>query len=171
MKRKWFALSTIAIIALFVLQHTAVAHQPVRTQRQARNAKAQALRSRIVRPVNPMTALQHSWVDLTFGVNADAATLAKAAPIYQATRDALQKQLKAARQEVQTDDRRATAKKIRDIIAKTRADFNASLKEVLTEEQMTQLTELTQKRSTELARARRVEVQKRLQRLRLRRER
>ena len=40
-------------------------------------------------------------------------------------------------------------KKLRENIKETQTQFYASLKEVLTEEQMTKLTELTKKRRTE----------------------
>ena len=99
--------------------------------------------------MNPLSTLNQSWLDLTFGVKADVETLAKAAPIYQETRDALQKQLKEVRN---ADSKREAAKKLRETVKETYAKFNASLKEILTEEQMTKLTELTQKRRTETRR-------------------
>ena len=153
MKRKWFVLSTITaivMVGMFVFQNTAAAHQLVRNKRQHRNVNY----SRIVK-VNPLSALNNSWIDLTFGVKADEETLAKARPIYQETRDALQKQIKEARK---ASTPRATAKKVRGIAKKTDAKFNASLKEVLTEDQMAKLTELTKKR--------RVEARKRLNKVR-----
>ena len=102
-----------------------------------------------------MSALNKSWIDLTFGVKANEETLAKARPIYQETRDTLQKQIKEARK---ASTARATVKKVRGIVKKTDAKFNARLKEVLTEDQMAKLTELTKKR--------RVEAQKRLNKVR-----
>jgi hypothetical protein len=145
MKRKWFALSTIAVIAMvgmFVFQYTADAHEQARKKKESRNAN----RGRIARTVNPVSALNQSWIDLTFGVKADAETLAKVAPIYQETREALQTQIKEARK---ADTKRAAAKQIREGVKETYAKFNASLKEVLTEEQMAKLTELKEKRRTE----------------------
>lgn len=146
MKRKWFALSTIAAIAMvgmFVFEYTAEAHRQTRNRQESRNAN----RGRITRTVNPVSALHQSWIDLTFGVKADAETLAKVAPIYQETREALQTQIKEARE---ADTKRAAAKQIREGVKETYAKFNASLKEVLTEEQMTKLTELKEKRRTEV---------------------
>ena len=149
MKRKWFVLSAIAAIAMvgtFVFENTAAAHQQVQSKRQHRNDNARAARGRITL-VNPVTTLNNSWIDLTFGVKADVETLAKAHPIYQETREALQTQIKEARE---SDEKRAAAKKLRERIKETNAKFQASLKEVLTEAQMTKLTELTKKRRTEV---------------------
>ena len=149
MKRKWFVLSTIAVIAMvgmFVFENTAAAHRQVQSKRQHRNDNAHVARGRIAM-VNPVTVLNNSWIDLTFGVQVDEETLAKARPIYQETRDALQKQIKEVRK---SDEKRAAVKKMREGIKETNAKFNASLKKILTEEQITKLTELTKKRRTEI---------------------
>ena len=146
MKRKWLALSAIAAIAMvgmFVFENTAAAHEQTRSKKEARNVG----RGRIARMVNPVSALNQSWLDLTFAVKADAETLAKVAPIYQETRETLQKQIKEASKNA--DTKREAAKKIGETVKETKAKFNASLKEILTEEQMTKLTELTKKRYTE----------------------
>ena len=146
MKRKWFALSAIAAIAMvgmFVFEYTAEAHRQTRNRQESRNVN----RDRITRMVNPVSALNQSWLDLTFGVKADAETLAKVAPIYQETRDALQTQIREAREDA--DTKREAAKKIGAAVKETYTKFNASLKEILTEEQMKKLTELKEKRRTE----------------------
>ena len=145
MKRKWFVLSTItaiAMVGMFVFENTAAAHRQVQSKRQYRNS----VRGRIA-AVNPVTALNNSWIDLTFGVKLDTETLAKAHPIYQKTRETLQTQIKEARK---SDEKRGAVKKLRESIKETNAKFKASLKEILTEEQMTKLTELTKKRRTEI---------------------
>ena len=144
MKKKWFVLSAIAAIAMvgmFVFENTAAAHQQARNKQQYRNS----VRGRTAR-VNPVAALNQSWIDLTFGVKLDTETLAKAHPIYQKTRETLQTQIKEVRK---SDEKRGAVKKLRESIKETNAKFNASLKEILTEEQMTKLTELTKKRRTE----------------------
>ena len=146
MKRKWFVLSAIAAVAMvgmFVFENLAAAHDITPNKKESRNVG----RSRIARMVNPVSALNQSWLDLTFGVKADQETLAKALPIYQETREALQKQVKEAYKV--SDTKREAAKKVVEVVKETKAKFNASLKEVLTEEQMTKLTELTKKRRTE----------------------
>jgi hypothetical protein len=144
MKKKWFVLSAIAAIAMvgmFVFENTAAAHQQARNKQQYRNS----VRGRTAR-VNPVAALNQSWIDLTFGVKLDTETLAKAHPIYQKTRETLQTQIKEVRK---SDEKRGAVKKLRESIKETNAKFNASLKEILTEEQMAKLTELTKKRRIE----------------------
>ena len=148
MKKKWFVLSAIAVIAMvgmFVFENTAAAHREIHNKRQYRNDNARAARGRIA-AVNPVVALNNSWIDLTFGVKLDVETLAKVHPIYQKTRETLQKQIKEARD---SDEKRAAVKKLRESVKETQTKFYASLKEILTEEQMTKLTELTKKRHTE----------------------
>ena len=137
------AIAAIAMVGMFVFENTAAAHEQARNKKESRNAN----RGRVARMVNPVAALNQSWLDLTFGVKADAETLAKAAPIYQETRDALQTQVKAAGKAA--DTKREAAKKIGEAVKETYTKFNASLKEILTEEQMTKLTELKEKRRTE----------------------
>ena len=149
MKRKWFVLSTIATIALvgmFVFENTAAAHREVHSKRESRKDTVRATRGRIAM-LNPVATLNQSWIDLTFGVKLDAETVAKVHPIYQETRETLQKQIKEARE---SDEKRAAMKKLRESIKETQTQFYASLKEVLTEDQMTKLTELTKKRRTEV---------------------
>ena len=148
MKRKWFVLSTIAAIAMvgmFVFENTAAAHREVHSKREYRKDNVRATRGRIA-TLNPVATLNQSWIDLTFGVKVDVEMLAKVHPIYQETRETLQKQIKEARG---SDEKRAAVKKLRENIKETQTKFYASLKEVLTEEQMTKLTELTKKRRTE----------------------
>ena len=148
MKKKWFVLSaiaTIAMVGMFVFENTAAAHREIHNKRQYRNDNARAARGRIA-AINPVVALNNSWIDLSFGVKLDAETLAKVHPIYQKTREALQTQIKEARE---SDEKRAAVKKLRESIKETQTQFYASLKKVLTEEQVTKLTELTKKRHTE----------------------
>lgn len=146
MKRKWFALTAIAAIAMvgmFVFEYTAEAHRQTRSRQESRNVN----RDRIVRTVNPVSALHQSWIDLTFGVQVDEETLAKALPIYLETRETLQTQINKARK---ADTKREAAKTIRESVKETYSKFNASLKEVLTEEQIAKLTELKKNRHTEV---------------------
>ena len=148
MKKKWFVLSAIAVIAMvgmFVFENTAAAHREIHNKRQYRNDNARAARGRIA-AVNPVVALNNSWIDLTFGVKLDTETLAKVHPIYQKTREALQTQIKEARK---SNEKREAVKKLREGVKETQTQFYASLKKVLTEEQMAKLTELTKKRHTE----------------------
>ena len=96
MKRKWFALTaiaTIAMVGMVVFEYTAEAHLQTRNRQESRNVN----RVRIARMVNPVSALHQSWIDLTFGVKVDEETLTKALPIYLETRDTLQTQINKAR--------------------------------------------------------------------------
>ena len=158
MKRKWFfmaklvsqyctvsAIAAIAMVGMFVFENTAAAHREVHSKREYRKDNARATRGRIA-TLNPVATLNQSWIDLTFGVEVDVETLAKVHPIYQETREALQKQIKAIRK---SDEKRAAVKKLRESMKETQTKFYASLKEILTEEQMAKLTELTKKRYTE----------------------
>ena len=158
MKKQWFfmaklvsqyctvgTIAAIAMVGMFVFENTAAAHREVHSKREYRKDTARGTRGRIA-TLNPVATLNQSWIDLTFGVKLDAETLAKVHPIYQKTREALQTQIKEARE---SDEKRAAVKKLRESIKETQTQFYASLKEVLTEEQMTQLTQLTKKRRTE----------------------
>ena len=157
MKKQWFfmaklvsqyctvgTIAAIALVGMFVFENTAAAHREGHSKRESRKDTVRATRGRIA-TLNPVATLNQSWIDLTFGVKLDVETLAKVHPIYQKTREALQKQIKEARE---SDEKRAAVKKLRESIKETQTQFYASLKEVLTEEQMTQLTELTKKRRT-----------------------
>ena len=147
MKKQWFVLSAIAAIAMvgtFVFENTAAAHREAHSKRDSRKDTARATRGRVA-TLNPVATLNQSWIDLTFGVGLDTETLAKVHPIYQKTREALQTQIKEARN---SDEKREAVKKLRESIKETQTQFYASLKEILTEEQMTKLTELTKKRRT-----------------------
>lgn len=185
MKRNWFVLSTIALIAvvgMFVLENTAAAHREARSKRQNRKADARTARAKAA-IMTPLTALNNSWVDLTFGVGADQDTLAKALPIYQETRKAIQTQIKEMRnpkaaaekdkdaegtakeettkkEATKAQNRRAARKAFLEGMKETKTKFHASLKEILTEEQMTKLTELTKKRQERLAAKRKAETRR-----------
>ncbi len=195
MKRQGIVLSAIALIAvagMFLIENTASAHREGRNDRNRRENRSdntRIRRARAAQMLNPVTLLNHSWTDLAFGVEVDAETLAKVYPIYQETREALQKQVKMARQPaankataeksaekatekptekpnmdsaekvmekpkadaaekpaVKAKGRQAKMQKMREGIKETYTKFHARLKEVLTEEQMTELTALTKKR-------------------------
>ena len=93
--------------------------------------------------MNYVSLVDNSWIDLTFGVKVDDETLVKARPIYQESRDKVAMKM----EELGQPGMRETATKEIQAILK---DVNASLKEVLTEEEMTKLSELTKKRVAEM---------------------
>ena len=93
--------------------------------------------------MNYASLVDNSWLDLTFGVKVDDETLVKARPIYQVSRDEVMMKMEALRQ---PDTRETATKEIQAILK----DVNTSLKEILTEEEMAKLSELTKKRVTEM---------------------
>ena len=154
MKHKFFVLSAIALIAvvgLFVFEHATSAQRPDRNaqpesgQRGNRPEGEHGNRDMPARIGNPTSMVDNSWLDLTFSVKVDDETLVKARPIYQTTRDKFGMKMK----EIQaSDDMRAAMTEMRTFITTTGKEFQAGLKKVLTEEQMTKLNTLTKERQT-----------------------
>lgn len=150
MKQKWFVLSAIAAIAIvgvFVFEHATSAQRPDRNAQNERGNRGGNRGNRgMMGMVNPVSIVDNSWADLTFGVNVDDETLVKARPIYQAARDTFEMKMK----ELQASGEMRTARDtIQKLVTTVGPEFKAKLKEVLTEEQMTKLNELTKKRQTE----------------------
>lgn len=151
MKRKFFVLSTIALIAivgLLVFEHATSAQRPDRNaqpeegQRGQRPGGERGNRD-MMRMFNPNEMVNNSWLDLTFSVKVDDETLIKARPVYQATRDKFEKKVKEIRE---SGDIRAALQDMRTFTTTTANEFQKSLKEVLSEEQMKKLNELTKQR-------------------------
>ncbi len=148
MKQKFLTISAIAVIAivgLFVFEHATSAQRPNRdAQGQRGNRQGGDRGGRgMMGMMNYVSVVDNSWIDLTFSVKVDDETLVKARPIYQASRDKVAMKVEELRQ---PGMREAATKDIQAILM----DVNASLKEVLTEEQMAKLNELTKKRVTEM---------------------
>ena len=145
MKRKFFvigAVAVIAIVGLFVFEHATSAQRPDRNaQGQRGNRGGRGMPGGMM--MNYGSLVENSWIDLTFSVKVDDATLVKARPVYQEARDQIAMKVEAIRQ---PDTRDAATKEIQTILK----GVNASLKEILTEEQMTKLSELTKKRATDM---------------------
>jgi len=151
MKRKVFTISAIAVIAImgvFVLEHVTSAQRPDRNA-QGRNQERGGGRGGAgMMNMNPVSLVDNSWVDLTFSVKVDDATLVKARPIYQASRDKFEAKMK----ELQASgDMRSAMTEIQSYAATVGKEFQTALKEVLTAEQMTKLNELTKARQAEQA--------------------
>ena len=148
MKQKFFAIGAIAVIAivgLFVFEHATSAQRPDRDAQGQRGNRQGSQRGGggMMGMMNYASLVDNSWLDLTFGVKVDDETLVKARPIYQMSRDEVMMKMEALRQ----PDMRETATKEIQAILK---DVNRSLKEILTEEEMAKLSELTKKRVTEM---------------------
>ena len=139
------AIAVIAIVGLFVFEHATSAQRPDRNAQGQRGNRQGGDRGGrgVMGMMNYVSLVDNSWIDLTFGVKVGDETLVKARPIYQASRDKVAMKMEELRQPEMRD---AATKEIQAILK----DVNASLKEVLTEEEMTKLSELTKKRVTEM---------------------
>ena len=151
MKQKFLAIGAIAVIAivgLFVFEHATSAQRPDRNaQGQRGNRQGGNRGSGGMGMINPMSMVDNSWIDLTFAVKVDDETLIKARPIYQTTRDKFEAKMTELRA---SGDWQAMRSEIQKLVTTVGPEFQASLKEVLTEEQMKELKELTKKRQTEM---------------------
>ena len=148
MKQKFFAIGAIAVIAivgLFVFEHATSAQRPDRNAQGQRGNRQGGERGGrgMMGMMNYASLVDNSWLDLTFGVKVDDETLVKARPIYQVSRNEVMMKMEALRQ---PDTRETATKEIQAILK----DVNTSLKEILTEEEMAKLSELTKKRVTEM---------------------
>lgn len=153
MKQKFFAISAvvvIAIVGLFVFEHATSAQRPDRNAQNQRGNRQGGERGNRggMGMMNPMSIVDNSWIDLTFAVKVDDETLVKARPVYQAARSKFEAKMEEARASA---DIRAAMAEMGSYAATVGKEFQASLKEVLTEEQLAKLNELTKKRQTEQA--------------------
>ena len=152
MKQKFFAIGAVAVLAivgLFIFQHATSAQRPDRNaqgERGNRQGGERGNRGGMQGMMNPVSIVDNSWIDLTFAVKVDDETLVKARPIYQATRDKFAAKMTELRA---TGNWQAMGSEIQKLVATAGPKFQASLKEVLTAEQMTKLNELTKQRQTE----------------------
>ena len=145
MKRKFFtigAIMAIAIVGLFAFEHVTSAQRPDRNAQGRDQARGERGGGGMMN-INPVSIVDNSWVDLTFSLKVDDETLVKARPIYQASRDKFEAKMKELRA---SGDMRSAMTEMQKYAATVGKEFQAGLKEVLTEEQMTKLNELTKKR-------------------------
>ncbi len=152
MKQKFFAISAIvvlAIVGVFIFQYATLAQRPDRDAQNQRGNRQGGERGNRggMSMMNFVSVVENSWIDLTFGVKVDDETLVKARPIYQETHEKIAAKMKAIRE---ADDMRAAARESQPDIIATGKAFNASLKEILTEEQFTKLNQLRKKRDAEM---------------------
>lgn len=155
MKRNFFVLSTIAlftIVGLLIFEHATSAQRPDRNaqpeqgERGQRQGGERGNRSMGMMG-NPISLVDNSWLDLTFNVKVDDETLVKARPVYQATREKFQKKMTEIRESIrESGDFRNIREQMTTLTATTSTEFQKSLKEVLSKEDMAKLTELTKKR-------------------------
>ncbi len=164
MKQKWFVLSAIvaiAVIGVFVFEH-ATAQRPERGERGERGERSErgerGERSpRGMMNMDATSLIDNSWLDLTFRVQVDDETLVQARPIHQAARETLTTKMKALGEKMQKfrdDPNRGDIRTVmqemyqerQTIVASVGKEFQTSLKEVLSEEELTKLNELTKER-------------------------
>ena len=151
MKQKFFvmgAVTVIAIAGLFIFDQATSAQRPDRNAQGGNQARGDRGGRGMMNMINPVSLVDNSWVDLSFTVQVDDATLVKARPIYQATREKFAMKMKEAQA---SGDMRTAMTEMQSFLATAGKEFQASLKEVLTEEQMAKLNELTKKRQMEQA--------------------
>lgn len=152
MKQKWFVLSAIAAIAIvgvFVFEHATSAQRPdLNAQGERGNRGGGNRGNRGMGMINLVSLVDNSWVDLTFALQVDDETLLKARPIYQATRETFEAKMKELSA---SGDMRSAKQEMQSFAGTAGKEFQMSLKEVLTEEQMAKLNELTKKRQVEQA--------------------
>ena len=150
MKQKFFVMGAIAVMAIagfFVFEQATSAQRPDRNA-QGGNQGRQGGNRGGAGMMNPASLVDDSWVDLTFVLKVDDDTLVKARPIYQASRDKFEAKMTELRA---SGDMRSAMTEMQSYAATVGKEFQMGLKEVLTEEQMTKLNELTKKRQTEQA--------------------
>lgn len=147
MKQKFFAVATIALMAvvsLFIFEHVTSAQRP---DRNAQPGQQQRGGNRggmdMTRMFNPTAIAENSWLDLTFKVKVDDETLVKARPIYAATREKFEKKMAEVRE---SQDMRAAMQEMQTYIGTVGKEFQTELKKVLSAEELTKLNELTKER-------------------------
>lgn len=151
MKQKFLtigAIAVIAIVGLFVFEHATSAQRPDRNAQGQRGNRQGGDRGGrgMTGMMNPASLVDNSWIDLTFTLKVDDETLVKARPVYQTARDKFQAKMKETQA---SGDRRAAMAEMQSFAATVGKEFQSGLKEVLTEEQVTKLNELTKKRQME----------------------
>ena len=151
MKQKFLtigAIAVIAIVGLFVFEHATSAQRPDRNAQGQRGNRQGGDRGGrgMTGMMNPASLVDNSWIDLTFTLKVDDETLVKARPVYQTARDKFQAKMKETQA---SDDMRAAMAEMQSFAATVGKEFQSGLKEVLTEEQVTKLNELTKKRQME----------------------
>lgn len=155
MKQKFFAIAAIAVLAIlgvFIFQYATLAQRPDRNAQNQQRGNRQGgerggrgmrgMQSMMIMN-NIVSTVENSWIDLTFGVKVDDETLVKARPIYQEAHN----KVIAQKKEVEaSDDIEAAVRERQPTLIKVGNEFQANLKEVLTEEQFTKLNQLRKER-------------------------
>jgi Spy/CpxP family protein refolding chaperone len=137
----WTLLTVIAIttIVIFMTNQITQAQRPDRSEMRDRPGGGMRGPGGGGRGFSPSSLIDSSWVDLTFVIKVDNETLIKARPVYQKSRDALEKAMKEARDS-------GDYSSMREAMMEVRESFKSKLEKVLTEEQLAKFNELEQQR-------------------------
>lgn len=139
---KWFllvAILAVATVVVFMTNQITQAQRPDRSEMRDRRGGGMRGGRGGGGGFSPTSLIDSSWVDLTFVLKVDNERLVQARPVYQNSRDALEKAMKEARDSGDFGSMRGTVMEVRE-------SFDSDLKKVLTEEQAAKLEELQQKR-------------------------
>lgn len=146
MKQKFFvfgAIALIAIVGLFVFEHATSAQRPDRNSQPGQGQRGERGGRNMMGMFNPTSFVNNSWLDLSFRVKVDDETLMKARPFHQVAIDKFETKMKEIRE---SGDMRAGMAEMPTFSQNTIKELQAGLKEVLTKEQMTELTKLMKER-------------------------
>lgn len=178
MRQKFLAVGAIALMAvvgLFIFEQFTSAQRPDRNAQQGQNQRGERpggergnrgmMDMFLNLPINPVSIVENSWVDLSFKVKVDDEALVNARPIYQATLNKFEMKMKEIRGKYEpkvkeafaSGDQRAAFQQARTIRQEMEQDvsallnssgkeFQAELKKVLSEEELKKLNELTKER-------------------------
>ena len=149
MKQKFFTLGIIALMAivcLFVFEHVTSAQRPNRNDQPERGQRGDR-GGNMMGNFNPSSFIDNSWLDLTFAIKVDDETLIQARSVHQEARDKIAEKMKEMTKLRESGDFQGMMQGMRTISTTAIKDLQTGLKEVLSEEQMKQLTESMKKRA------------------------
>ena len=155
MKQKFFTLGIIALMAivcLFVFEHVTSAQRPDRNDQPERGQRAdrggaERRGGNMMGNFNPSSFIDNSWLGLTFDIKVDDETLIKARSVHQEARDKITAKMKEMTKLRESGDFQGMMQGMRTISTTAIKDLQTGLKEVLSEEQMKQLTQSVTKRA------------------------
>lgn len=153
MKQKFFTLGIIALLAvvcLFVFEHVTSAQRPDRNDQAGQRGDrggAERRGGNTMGNLNPSSFIDNSWLDLTFAIKVDDETLIEARTVHQEARDKITEKMKGMDKMRESGDFQGMMQEMRTISTTAIKELQTGLKDVLSEEQMKQLTESMKKRA------------------------
>lgn len=151
MKHKVFGLSTIAllvIVGLLVFDHVTTAQRPDRNTQPGQGQRGQRGGGErggadMMRMFTQSSFVNNTWLDLSFKVKINDESLMKARPIHQAAHDKFTKKIEEI---VASGDFQSARQEMTTFSQGVIKEMQTGLKEILTKEEMTKLTELMKER-------------------------